>query len=319
MYVDTFEKYVYYSVSGSTHSINRIKYDGNPQKYNDADLLINKFGQESETLTDYAAVKILDLSASSDWYKPEFIGNYIFFASTTSNMDAYNYIMVFDLHKGEAVMTNADIRDLNDLYEGVEKTIDEVYGDTDKYPEKTYANIVRALKYAFYNGDYDYLKEYAEELNAELEEGKDLIYSEQTFAEYDKFLKAEGVWAEKYQVTKKVNGTEIYANNHDYYYSLLGEMSAEDKEAYGEDLKTAYLVAKAEEEPEGGWYDGLKTVEKVFFVIGMCLIGALVIGGGVWLTVYLVRRNKKQPEERRRRIKVDTTDDKSVDVYDTQE
>ena len=51
----------------------------------------------------------------------------------------------------------------------------------------------------------------------------------------------------------------------------------------------------------------------------MCLIGALVIGGGVWLTVYLVRSKRKQPEERRRRIKVDTTDDKSVDVYDYNE
>ena len=51
----------------------------------------------------------------------------------------------------------------------------------------------------------------------------------------------------------------------------------------------------------------------------MCLIGVLVIGGGVWLTVYLVRKSKKEPEERRRRIKVDTTDDKNIDVYDYNE
>ena len=84
-------------------------------------------------------------------------------------------------------------------------------------------------------------------------------------------------------------------------------------------MQTNFLVAKAEEEPAIGWYEGLSTVEKTFFVIGMCLIGALVIGGGVWLTVYLVRSKRKQPEERRRRIKVDTTDDKSVDVYDYNE
>ncbi|MDE6666853.1 MAG: hypothetical protein K2K38_00730 [Clostridia bacterium] len=307
------DNYLYYS--DSDNKIYRVNYTGSPEQYNDANLLVDKSKLEEADENGYAAVQILDLAASSSWYAPEFIGNYIFFASMTSNMTNYNYIMVFDLPS-----TTVELRALNKLYKGVEKKITEVYGDTDKYPSKNYANVQNALKYAFYNGDYAYLKEYAKELNGALKADADLIYSEQTFAEYDNFLKAEGVWAEyggDNNVT--VNGNKVYANNHDYYYSVLGEMSGEDKDAYAEGLKTSYLYAKAEEEPEVGWYDGLKTVEKVFFVIGMCLIGACVLGGGAWLTVYLVRRKKKQPEQGRRRIKVDTTDDKSVDVYDTQE
>lgn len=312
LHVDTENHYLYYSVSDSNYSVYRVDYTGTPKDYNAANL-------DSVDNEGYKAVQILDLKASSGWYMPEFIGNYIFFASSTADMSALNYIMVFDLHKygSTDLMTNADLSDLNDRYEGIEENIKEVFGDTDKYPVKTYANLQNALRYAFYNGDRDYLIKYAEELKEGLEEDADPVYSDETLAEYENFRNATGdVWGEyggdNYRT---VNGNKVYANSRDYYYSLLGEMSEEDNEAYAEGLQTTYLVAKAEEEPEKGWYEGLSTVEKVFFVIGMCLIGALVIGGGVWLTLYLVRRNKKQPEERRRRIKVDTTDDKSVDVY----
>lgn len=306
--------YLYYSVSDSNgYSINRVNYTGSQDDYWYANL---QDESADDFIQDYKTVKVLDLSASSSWYKPEFIQNYILFASTTSNMTNYNYIMVFDL--GD--MNNGDIRKLNEQYEGIEKIISETFGDADKYPAKNYANLQNALRYAFYNGDYDYLKEYAKELNDARDDDADYIYSEQTFAEYDNFLKptADNAWKD-YRDTRKVNGNDVYANNRDYYYSVLGEMSEADIKAYAEGLKVSYLVAKAEEEPEVSWFEGLSTVEKVFFIIGMCLIGALVIVGCVWLSVFLVKRKKHQPEERRRRIKVDTTDDKSVDVYDYNE
>ena len=167
-----------------------------------------------------------------------------------------------------------------------------------------------------YDGDYEYLKNLAQTLNKDLEEDADEIYSEATFKEYDSFLTptADSVWKD-YTATKKINGKDVYANRREYYYSVLGEMSESDKEAYEVTLRSAYLVAEPSEE-ETAWYDGLSTVEKVFFIIGMCLIGIVVIGGGVVLTLYLLRRRKTRPEERKRRIKVDTTDDRNIDVYD---
>lgn len=304
--------YLYYSVSGGNgYTVNRVDYTGTLEDY-------NRLSDGSDN-GDYQAVKILDLDASSSWYKPEILSNYLLFASTTTNMTSYNYIMAFDMNGENGILSNADIRELNELYEGIEDIITDTYGDTDKYPTETYANVQNALRYAFFGGDYEYLKELAVRLNEALEDDADPIYSDKTFAEYDAFLNPVegGVWGE-YVGTKKVNGVDVYANNRNYYYAVLGEWSEEDKEAYGETLKTSYLVAEEEEE-EVGWYEGLSTVEKVFFIIGMCLIGVLVIGGGVWLTVYLVRKSKKEPEERRRRIKVDTTDDKNIDVYDYNE
>lgn len=302
--------YLYYSVSGGNgHSINRINYTGSVSDY---------YVFETEELAEYRGVKILDLDASSSWYKPEIIDGYLLFASTTTNMTSYNYIMVFDLHKdgGEAVMNNADIRALNKQYEGISEIIEEEYGDKDKYPADKYANLQSALRYAMYDGDYEYLKNLAQTLNKDLEEDADEIYSEATFKEYDSFLTptADSVWKD-YTATKKINGKDVYANRREYYYSVLGEMSESDKEAYEVTLRSAYLVAEPSEE-ETAWYDGLSTVEKVFFIIGMCLIGIVVIGGGVVLTLYLLRRRKTRPEERKRRIKVDTTDDRNIDVYD---
>lgn len=309
--VDGENNFVYYSVSGgSEYTINRVDYTGTPQNYNDASL-------DAETNENYNPVQILDLDTASSWYLPEIIDDYIFFASTTRVMTSYKYIMVFDLDGRD----NGAIRELNELYDGIEETINDVFGNTDKYPEKTYANLKNTLWYAFFNGDYNYLESYAKELNDALEEDANPVYSDETLVEFKNFREAKGeAWEDYADKKKTVNGKEVYANDRDYYYSLLGEMSEKDVEAYAESLQSNYLVAKPAEEPTPGWYESLSTVEKTFFIIGMCLLGALVIGGGVWLTVYLVRRKKKLPKESgRRRIKVDTTDDKSVDVYDYNE
>ena len=309
LFADTESELLYYSVSGGNgYTINRIQYNGS---YKDYEAL------PAED-TDFTAVKILDLDADSAWYKPEIIDGYILFASETANMTSFNYVMVFDFHKSledRALMTNEDIRALNEKYEGIKDIIDNTYGDTEKYPVETYANISGALNYAFYAGDYEYLKELAEVCNSKLEEGENYVYSEETFAEYDKFLKPaeDNVWAE-YTDTKKVNGSDVYANTRDYYYAVLGEMTEDDEKAYMDGLKTG-LVAYPEE-AETGWYEGLSVGGKVGFIIGMCAIGLLVAGGAAVLTIWLVRKNKnKRPEMRKRKIKVDTTDDKDIDVY----
>lgn len=319
--------YLYYSVSGGNgYTINRVDYTGDVEAYN----------RYQEANGDYKAVKILDLDASSSWYKPEILSDYLFFASSTTNMTSYNYIMVFDLKfGGDTVLGNDELRDLNERYESIEKKITDVYGDKDNYPTGTFKNLQNALRYAFYNGDYDYLKKFAKELNDAIdkkaeEDDKDddkdkreYEYSEETFIEYDRFLDPtkdgdKNVWAD-YTKKKTVNGRTVYENSRDYYYALLGCMSEEDEKAYAETLQSAYLASKPEAEPETAWFEGLSAVEKAFFIIGMCLIGIAVIGGGVWLTIYFMRRKNKKPVERKKRIKVDTTDDKSIDVYSTED
>ena len=110
----------------------------------------------------------------------------------------------------------------------------------------------------------------------------------------------------------------IYRNQtSEYYYSIVGKVTEEDGEAFAKGLKDKLLQAMPAEK---GWYESLSQGEKIGFIVGMCVLGVLVIGGAVALTVILIKRNKKsQPAVREKRIKVDTYDDKNIDVYGTGE
>lgn len=307
---DGAHKYLYYSVSadGSNgYTVYRVDYSGSKSNYDTMQL------EE----TEFTPVRVLDLDACSDWYLPELIQGQILFASETDKMTNYNYVMACDIRKdATTVMTNKEIRDLNEKYKGINDIFDDL-SDTETYPTTTYANMVKALKYAHYTGeDWNvYLKDLAEVCNAELEEDADRVYSEETRDMYNEFIAPQegGIWTD-YQDKKEVNGKEVYANRRDYYYSLIGKMSGEDAKNYAESLKTEYLVSYPEH--DSTWWENINTAAKVCFIIGMCAIGILVIGGGVVLVLVLIKRkNNKMPEYKKKKIKVDTTDDKNIDVY----
>lgn len=326
-------EYLYYSVSGGNgYTINRVKYgEGGPGDYEP--------WQPSEGENSYpAAVKILDIDASNDWYMPEIIQNQLMFASAASDMSSYNYVMVCDLRSPsdpDVMMSNAEIRKLNDLLAGIEKVItgDKYYGNTELYPSSKYANLQNALRYVYYSGDKTY---YTKELQAQVNEGlaedADKRLSDETLAEINKFFTpgSENPWG-KYEIsdtekvnygdiTATVNGATVYANMREYYYSVIGKMTDEDIKARNEYLQSEYGIPLPEEETEEkvSWFNSLSAGWKACFIIGVIVGSLLVIGGVAYGVIWFMRRKDKKKREdapKRRRIKVDTTDDKSVDVY----
>lgn len=304
--------YLYYSVSGSTngYSFNRIDFTGAWGDYH---------GMTAEDkVTDYTSVQVLDLDAANDWYKPELIGNYLLFAGESQDMTAYNYIMAFNIGAYE---TNEKLDALNELYSGIigSEGIIAGYADTENYPTDLYANLANAARYTFYTGDIDYVVELAKAVNAEVEEGDDLIYSENTLNKLREFLapSEDNDWAD-YTDFKTINGEKVFANRRNYYYSVIGQMTEADAEGYADGFKTSYLTSWPEEKEEDTWYAGLSTVERVFFIIGMCLAGLLVLAGIAVAIIVIIRktRGNKLPAYTKRRIKVDTTDDKNINVYE---
>lgn len=293
--------YIYYSKgSGDGYSINRINYTGEYKDY-------NRHSFESDGVTEYTSVTILDLACSTDWYKPEYFNGQLLFASETKNMTEFNYIMACDLRtqSGE-VMSNAEISALTEKYTEIEKSISEI-------DEENYKNLQNALRYGFYTGDKEYLdtltKAYVDILGSDEER----FWSKQSVEKYNDFIAARGDWSD-YAETKTVNGEQVAANKQAYYYSVIGKMTENDAEKYVDNLRTTYLQAWPEK--EGGWYDNLSTEAKVGFIVGVC-VGGLLIIAAVTITVLVVIRKKKEkmPEYTKRRIKVDTTDDKDIDVY----
>lgn len=315
----TDNNYLYYSVNGdSGYTFYRIDYTGNSLDY-DGDPNFN----DSTGTDDYTPVKILDLVSVSDWYKPELIENQLIYASMADgDYYAANYITAFDLRGynpetgayGE-VMSNKQLADLNESYN--EMTA-ELFGKDEKDDGETYAHLTDAYKYLFRTGDIEYIEKLAAACNAELEEDATPVYSDKTLEKLKAFLapSADNEWS-GYTATKKVNGRDVKANTSEYYYSIVGKVTEEDGEAFAKGLKDKLLQAMPAEK---GWYESLSQGEKIGFIVGMCVLGVLVIGGAVALTVILVKRNKKsQPAVREKRIKVDTYDDKNIDVYGTGE
>lgn len=299
---------LYYSVTGgSGYTVNRIAVDGEESKYRELE-------SNPEPDLTYKSVKVLDLDACSGWYLPEFVGNNLFFASETEGVSSYNYIMVCDLTGKNGIMTNNEIDEFNDKYDDITEKIEDYDSETNPDGSKAYDGLSNALKYAFYTGDAEYIDTLVQ---AYVDiQGKDIeyIYSKESVKIFKDFVAADGDWASYKENTRKINGETVYANSHDYYYSVVGRMTEDDAEGLTEHFKTEYM--KEYPVDDSTWWDGLSTGARVGFIIGMVACGLLVIGGVTFLIVFIVRRKKSEGLlGEGHKIAVDITDDKDMDVY----
>ncbi|MDE6442602.1 MAG: hypothetical protein K2L12_07635 [Clostridia bacterium] len=301
------KNYVYYSVTGGNgYSVYRVCYDGTAEEYS-----ANLYPIAGD-VNEYTPVKVLDLDCSSDWYKPEMIDGQLLFPTQTENMTSYVYIMACDLRVREngaatnTVMSNEQIKKLSDKYADIKKDIDAI-------DSETFENLPNALKYAFYTNDSEYIRKLCQAYVDIAGKDYNNYWSEESLKAYDKFMAATGDW-EKYADKITVNGNEVTANKRDYYYTVLGKMNEEDAKAYADSLKSSYM----QEYPEktATWFESLSTGAKVGFIIGVVAGGLIIIGAGVVVALVIIKKRKeKLPEYTRKRIKVDTTDDKDIDVY----
>ena len=88
-------------------------------------------------------------------------------------------------------------------------------------------------------------------------------------------------------------------------------------EAYIDALKADYLPDGPAE--SSSWFGGLSTGAKVGFIIGVCAAGLIVIAAAVVIPLVIVRKRRQRLPQYTRRVKVDTTDDKDIDVYGSDE
>ena len=312
LFLDRQNEFVYYSLSGSGvngYSVWRVSYGSDDISKYDPD------GTWKPEKDEYSPVQILDVDSVTDWYLPELIENQLIYATAASDMTLYTYIMVCDLRndKGEP-MSNGEITALNELYDKIEETMTK-FSESDDYPSEKYQNLQKVFEYGFRTQDTTYIYEHQKKVNAGLGKDETLPLSDETLEEYVKFMNPDkdNGWS-AFTANKKVNGKTVYANCQSYYYSLLGNMNPADKEGYRKSIINSYLPSY--EEKTTTWWESIGTVGQVFFIIGMCLLGLIVIAGIVIAVIVLVKRKKKgENATKRRRIRVDTTDDKSIDVY----
>lgn len=311
LFLDREKEFAYYSISGvgnNGYSMCRVSYASDDFSKYEA----NKFEPD-----EFSPIQILDVDVVTDWYLPEIIENQIVYASASSDMTLYSYIMVCDLRndKGE-LMEPSELRDFNKLYDDVKEDI-EGFSNGVEYPSDKYQNIQNVINYGFFTQDTKYIYKHQKKVNEKLGKDDNRAISDETIEEYLAFIHPteDGKWKEYAGKAKTVNGVEVYATNRGYYYSLLGKMSSSDKKAYQNALVSSYLPTYVKE-TKTTWWKSIGKTGRTFFVLGM-LASAITLGNAVAvLVVFLMNRNRnKGTVTKRRRIRVDTTDDKTIDVY----
>lgn len=297
-------EYLYYYAAGTNgNNVTRVNYTGDSDDYSPIFGLIDD--------EEYKPATILDVDWNSSWYEPEFIENCLFFSNAQSfGSTAYNYIYVVDLNGENGMMTGDELKAFNDKYDEITEYIDE-FGNNDN------TDLMNALDYYFRTGETEYFYDVLDEARAAGYNDYYLYsaYALEEFAAFTGHRLSTNASANDYTDMFRDDAGNYY-DVESYFMNMIGQVKEADAEAIEEAWRTGSILTLPEETEEG-W----ATWQKVLLGVGIAL-GVVIIAGGV--TIFLVLRAKKKAkaaeqaaivEAGRRKPVIDTTDDKSIDVY----
>ncbi len=294
-------KYVWFSrTNGSGTSIERAVYNGDPVNYQNL-----QFGDTNNK--PYKPVKVLNLAHNSDHCSFEIIDNTLFYcdADSTVNSTSYNYVYAVSLANGDGkLMDNVELQAMDDEYNAI-MDADAKKGLLAKLSANDNSKLSSLIKYYFYTGK---TTAYEENLKEAEDAGKSetYLYSEKEKAAFLAFTKGEGYKDAETELWTKddYKGKRTMAS----FVTFIGQMQEdhiEEQDEYWRGTLQRYTVPTEEEEeglPAWAWA-----------LIGVC-IGVVVIGA-VIAVVVVVRSKNKDEAPKEEKMHVDTTDDRSVDVY----
>lgn len=247
---------------------------------------VNYGGNEDDYNTlhakkEYQVVTLDYLVFNADWYKPEFIGDTVLYSNAQSFGDVtFDYIYATKMGSVE------QIEKANEEYKAVQDEIDRY---------SSYADLQKALRYYYTTGETEIFNEYRDQYSASKGETFDAFV--------EMFTKEDG---------------KFYGKLESSLTARVGKMSAADEEAMKEAWRTSlrkYLVT--EEEESAGMAAWLK-----WLLIG---VGVGVVAAAAVTTALVLKKKKDKKAEAEatvnayKRKKIDTTDDKSIDVYAQEE
>ncbi len=279
--LDTEKHYVYfYSDSGNGAALSRLQYNGEAEDY-------NHLAEKKE----YSVVSLDYLVFNTDWYMPEIFGDTVMYSNAeTFGSETFDY--VYATKMGSV----AEIETANEKYQ-------EVQDEINKYA--TYTNLLAAMKCYYRTGERVIFDEFASEFKG----NKSTKFEEfiALFAEGGKF---EGMMESDFTAqVGAISEEDKIAMREGWRSSVRVETPAYDKEPVEETETT-------EEEQQG-----LPAWAIVIIVVAALTIVILAI---VFIVRAVREKKRKALEESAtvnayKRKKIDTTDDKSIDVYATDE
>lgn len=226
---------------------------------------------------EYQPITLAGVQFNSSWYKPEIFGNKVLFANEQSfGSVTYNYIYAANLPE-----TQAEIKTVNEKYKAVQDAIDE-------YSEN--AELQDVMTYYFRTGKtdaYDAVK---------------TLYEEKTEQKYFDEFKAKFA----------TNATEKL-ELESYFFDRVGTMKEADEKAIDEAWVNSLRSEEEAEEESGlpGWAIALIVAGGVLVVLAATLIPTLIVLSKKKAKAKAAEATVNAYKKR----KIDTTDDKSIDVY----
>ncbi|MBQ8320371.1 MAG: hypothetical protein IJX81_05775 [Clostridia bacterium] len=277
-------------VSGSTlmtfNGENIYYYDGSNYVY-----AIDYTGADDEyhplAADRIEPVQVAAVEANTSWYKPEiFEGVLLYNNAQTVNGTAYNYISAVKL--GAAAELEARL----EKYESV----------TDYMNDLSDSDLQNLFRYAFRTGEKS-LYEAVIDLYDDYEQKEFTAF-------YTRAISENKAATDYTEMFKDENG--VYYDRESYFVNVLGGYTEEDAKAISEGF-AATLKTETEETKEES---GLPGWAIALIVVG----GVLVVAGATAIVVWQVRKANKAKRDLaatavRTKKKIDTTDDKSIDVY----
>ena len=297
-------QYVWFTrTNGSGTSVERAVYNGKKENYETLDFV----GTGVEDNAPYKALKILDLQHKSSWYPYEIIGDTVLFADAESvGSSSYDYI-------GAVPLTNKDGKYLNNKeFEAVNDKWDELMDSDSKkgYFAKLTAdgksNLSNALNYYFRTAKTDVFYSNIQDA-VDLGKKNTYLYTEDE-------QKACKDFTENKDIDNSLNGNQfrdgdVSYRTRSYFITSLGTVNEADEEAMEEYWKgylKNYTVAEKEK-------DGLEDWE-LALAIAIPVLAVLCAGMAAMLVIKK-KQQKAAAQEKPERMRVDTTDDRDVDVY----
>ncbi len=230
---------------------------------------------ESDEKSEYRVLTFAGVDWNSSWYKPEFVGDQLVY----SNEQSFGTQSYGYIYTTAVPATQADLEKVNDAYDKVWDEIEE-YADDD--------DMQAAMEYYFRTGERKLFDEaYANEL-----------YDDNQKKSFDDFVA-------KFAAT---DDTKLAFEKT--FIQRLSKVTSAD----------ASSIAQA-------WADSLpqlptnETVEDEFPWVWVIIGGVLVVAAAVLVLLLVIRAKKKAKAKEDEatvnayKRKIDTTDDKSIDVY----
>ena len=303
-------KYVYYTAtSGSGVSVSRAVYSGTASNYEDL-----PFGDNDNE--DYKPVNVLDVKHSGSWYPFEIIDNILYFsdASTDVNSTAYNYINAVSLKSADNdVMNNREIAELNEKYDALMDDKDGVFAKITDI-SSDYNKLVKALRYYFFTGETTAFYGVIDEAVKEYGKSDVYLFSQEEQDIFKAFWEGKAYPAEDGEDDEEFfdDSTAEY-RKRSYFVTFIGQMKDEHKKERDEYWYN-YLEPYTPKTNADDDNAGLAPWKSALIGVAVCVV---VLGAGAVVAFMLIKKKKKgEDKPKEEKLHVDTTDDRSVNVYE---